>query len=310
MKIRRSFFSHALYTSLVLLGVCVLGYGVPSGYADDAQSQETWFLLSDTHIAEDPTEIARNVNTTDHLKQVIKEVLEIHTKDKGQGILVDGDMILTKGTLGEYKSYVGLTQPFRDAGIPMYMIMGNHDTRTTFWEVLGDLAPNRGLVPDRHVGFITGPVANWIFLDSLVESNRSIGTLGEDQLEWLDRTLTSLPDKPTIVTEHHNLVLREPAPGKKRAGLTDTPEFYAVLDKHPKVKVIIHGHTHRWIVTPGENGARHIINLPSVAYPSSSGMEKATGWVLAHIDSKGMTVEMKALDKSHPENGQSYRLDW
>lgn len=276
--------------------------------SDAAPKSETWFLLSDSHIAEDPSIIARGVNTTDRLKQAISEVLEINKTDPAQGLIVNGDLVLTKGLLGEYSAFFSLIQPLKEAKIPIFLTMGNHDHRNRFWESGDELAKNQGLVPDAHVSFTTGPVANWVFLDSLVLPLQGPGNLGEAQLMWLDRTLAALPDQPTVVVLHHHI--DDLKANKKIGGIGDTPAFLAVLDKYPKVKVIIHGHRHRWTVTQGENGERSVIGLPALAYPSPSAPENPVGWVLAHIDNQGMTLELQAIAKSHPANQERFRLNW
>ena len=95
--------------------------------------------------------------------------------------------------------------------------------------------------------------------------------------------------------------------GGKRTGLTDTDEFMRVVDKHPKAKAWIFGHTHNWEIKTRKSGL-HLVNLPPVGYPFNKA--KPSGWVTARVDSKGMDLELRSLNATHPEHGKVTRIEW
>lgn len=273
----------------------------------DEDKTELWLLLSDTHIADDKTTVKREVNVADHLQQTVREVLALQEKQRSFGLLVNGDLALDTGTPGDYGTFVELMAPVRNAGIDVHLTLGNHDDREAFWQGCEQLTPNKKLVPLRHCGVITTALVNWVLLDSLDKTNSTPGVLGEGQLAWLDRTLRDLPEKPTLIMVHHNPGPFEVVPGVKVSGLLDTEALMKVLDKHAKVKAWFFGHTHNWEVKT-KNSGLHLINLPPVAYPFNP--QRPSGWVTARIDDKGMTLELRCLNKAHEEHGQKKRLEW
>ena len=298
----------ALTRRQILKQSAALGIGIIGGQqllqAADTKS-ELWFLLSDTHIAEDLKHIEREVNMADHLKQTIKEVLRYQEKEHSFGLFVNGDLALKDGQPGDYAAFVDLMTPVRTAGIDVHLTMGNHDDRDKFWEKCEDLSKNKKLLPAKQLDVITSALVNWVLLDSLEKTNSTPGELGEGQLAWLERTLRDLPEKPTIVMVHHNP--QPPVNPYPFSGLKDTEGLIRVIDKHSKVKALIYGHTHDWQVKTKNSGLHHI-NLPPVAYVFNK--ERPSGWVTARVDAKGMTLELRSHSLAHPEHGEKKRIEW
>lgn len=288
-------------------GLSVIAGDAAMGASNTPDKKETWFLFSDTHIAEDQAAVSREVNMADHLKQAVKEVVALQEKEKAYGLFVNGDLALNEGTKGDYATFVELVKPLRHAGLDVHLTLGNHDHRENFWDGCWEIAKNEKLLPLKHIGVITSAVVNWVLLDSLDVTNKTPGVLGESQLAWVDRTLRDLPDRPTIVMVHHNPGPFEVVPGTKVSGLTDSAALISVLDKHHKAKALIFGHTHNWEVK-SRNSGLHLINLPPVAYPFAK--EKPSGWVKAQVDAKGMTLELRAINKAHPQHAEKKRIDW
>src|SRR5436309_14463130 len=105
-------------------------------------------------------------------------------------------------------------------------MLGNHDNRERFWEGLGDQDEKvQRPVADRQVGVVEGRHANWFLLDSLMETAKTPGVLGERQLDWLATALDARADKPAIVVAHHNPI----EIGHPVAGLTDSPALFEVM---------------------------------------------------------------------------------
>ncbi len=270
------------------------------------ERKELWLLFSDTHIAEDRTHVERETNMAEHLQQAVREVLRVQEKERAFGLFVNGDLAFKEGQPGDYNAFVDLMHPVRAAGIDVHLTLGNHDNREKFWEGCEELVQNKKLVPLKQLDVLTSALVNWVLLDSLQETNHTPGELGESQIGWLNRTLRDLPDKPTIVMVHHNPQGAVPEAGKA-TGLIDTEALINVLDSHPKVKALIYGHTHNWEVKT-KNSGLHCINLPPVAYVFNK--QRPSGWVTARVDAKGMTLELRSLNITHPEHGQKKRLEW
>jgi hypothetical protein len=51
---------------------------------------------------------------------------------------------------------------------------------------------------------VRGRFCDWYLLDSLDVTNKTPGTLGAEQLEWLEKSLKAAADRPALVMVHHN----------------------------------------------------------------------------------------------------------
>jgi len=270
-------------------------------------------LLSDIHISANLAEHNRSVVMANHLRDALKAVL-------GAGALpsrlfINGDCAYLHGLAGDYSAVIDLIRPVREAGVPMHLALGNHDSREQFWNALpADEARSKELA-DHEVLDLSTPAARWIVLDSLKETSKTPGLLGEQQLNWLSKSLDAEPAKPTIVMVHHNPVFKAPTtqPTTQPAhglilttGLLDSPALLDVLLRRRQVKALFFGHTHAWKVSMVEG--LHCVNLPAVAYVFSP--EQPSGWVDARFSASGMRLTLNTLDPAHQWNGQSHDLAW
>lgn len=268
--------------------------------ATRAVDPHCWALLSDTHIAADRTKIAREINLTDRLTAVTKEVLA--WPQRPAGALVNGDLALNSGETADYATLTELLLPLRAAGIPLDLALGNHDHRERFWTAL---APDKRVAPsiaDKQIAVVKTARANWFILDSLDKTNVTPGVLGEAQLTWLARSLDAHTDRPALVMVHHN-----PNTGGNKGGLTETAALMDILRPRRHVKAHLFGHSHRWSVEQDESGI-HLVNLPATSYPFDK--KQPTGWVVANLQPQGMRLELRALDRTHPAHGQVTDLKW
>src|SRR5437016_5259362 len=89
------------------------GAGVLTLRADDRKSDpDRWALFSDTHIAGDPTTIARNVHLADHLRNAIAGVQALPVAPAG--IFVNGDCALDRGLAEDYGTFSDLLRPLHE----------------------------------------------------------------------------------------------------------------------------------------------------------------------------------------------------
>jgi 3',5'-cyclic-AMP phosphodiesterase len=270
--------------------------------APPAADPHQFALLADTHIPETPDLAARGVNMSAHLTTVGRELAALPTRPAAA--LINGDCAYLAGTPGDYANLVKLLAPLRAHGVPIHLTLGNHDHRENFRAGLAEAQAGQGTVTDKHVTILRAPRANWFLLDSLEAVNKTPGSLGEAQLQWLTRALDEHADKPAILFAHHNPHLREV---ENKTGLKDTEQLLEIARPRRHVKAYVFGHTHNWNLQTTGDGL-HMINLPPVAYVFDKA--RPSGWVHATLTADGISLELRSLDPAHPEHGQVKELRW
>ena len=184
-----------------LAGCAALSVGgslQPARFPGDQDDGVVWALISDTHIDSSPDKSVRGSNMTEHLKQVVQEVLAC-SPDR---VLFNGDIANKNGLAGDYESFLRIVKPLSDRNLPLHFTIGNHDRRQAFVDAVTSdfISPVEGrCVSTRLEGGI-----HWIFLDSRDSSKRLAGVLGAGQLEWLRKELDSRKELPAIVCLHHH----------------------------------------------------------------------------------------------------------
>jgi calcineurin-like phosphoesterase family protein len=272
----------------------------PSLFADTKWvNLDSWALFSDIHLAGDTANVQRGVNMAEHFATVSREMLALN--ESPAALFVMGDCALNSGEKEDYATVAKLLQPIRERQIPIHLLMGNHDNRERFWEVLQEEKSAKRPLADKQVAIVRTPRANWFILDSLEKTLSAPGYIGKEQLDWLGSALDKNPDKPALVLVHHN-----PGLGAN-VGLKDTSAFLDVIRPRKQVKAYIYGHTHTWKIEQDSSGI-HFINLPPVAYVFHEG--EPSGWVHAIVEDKKMRLELRCVDTAHKAHGQKVELEW
>jgi len=259
---------------------------------------DSWALLSDIHVAADRGLIARGINMTDHFRQTSEEVLALAKRPSG--VFINGDCAYNSGEKGDYSLVAELLAPIRKDGIAVHLALGNHDNRDRFWEGFENTAKRP--IADKQTAFLKSSNLNWFVLDSLEKTLSTPGLLGQEQLDWLAKTLDGNQGKPAVIMIHHN-----PGVDKNISGLKDTEAFFNIIRPRKQVKAYIFGHTHDWKVESDPSGI-HLVNLPPVAYIFKEG--NPSGWVHATAGRTNMRLELRCLDTKHPAHGQIHDLEW
>lgn len=289
----------------------LLGGGLLTRFslAAAGEASESYALLSDTHIAADPTKVLRDTHLCNNLKAVVAEVKAL--SKPASAVFLSGDAALTNGQQGDYEQLMNQLAPLLGKGAsPLHIGLGNHDDRATFRAVVKPDAPPP--VDSKHVALVEGRDVNWFLVDTLRFTNKVEGELGEEQLRWLDASLKAHADKPAIVLGHHNPQF-PPAPQPdnadsakiKHTGLVDTEAFVGLLESHRHVKAYVYGHTHAWAHEKRASGL-HFINLPPVAYVFHK--DRPNGWVEVITQPGKAVFRLHALNKQHPEEGATVEL--
>jgi hypothetical protein len=271
----------------------------PALFADTKRvNPDSWALFSDIHLAGDTNQIQRGVNMAEHFATVSHELLGL--AERPAALFVTGDCALNSGEKEDYATVTKLLEPIRTQ-MPIHLLLGNHDNRERFWEVLQDEKSAKRPLADKQVAVVRTPRANWFILDSLEKTLSTPGYLGKEQLDWLGSALDKNTDKPALVLIHHNLGLGA------NMGLKDTTALLDVIRPRNHVKAYIFGHTHTWKIEQDSSGI-HFINLPPVAYVFHEG--DPSGWVHATVEDKKMRLELRCVDTTHKAHGQKVELEW
>jgi 3',5'-cyclic AMP phosphodiesterase CpdA len=260
-------------------------------------------LLSDTHIAGKADTISSGVNMSDHLRQAAAEVLAHAAQPSA--VLVNGDLALSNGQLGDYKQFAALVEPLRQAGLPVHVTMGNHDARDNFFAGVTAQKAADSALEGKIVTIVETPCANWFLLDALQRTLTDVhGKLGEEQLAWLAKALDDRSDKPALVMVHQ--YPQRGLTGEKPTGLVDDEALFQVLAPRKQVKAYLNGHGHVWRREKWDD--IHVVHLPAVAYIFHK--EQTSGWMLAEMHDDALELTFQALDPQHKFHGEKVRLDY
>lgn len=221
-------------------------------------------------------------------------------------VVINGDLAMFDGQPGDYEYFARLIQPLRDAALAVYLMMGNHDDRAAFYNVLQTEKPLQPIVEARHIGVVKLPRTNLFLLDSLKQEIVASGDLGERQLRWLESELDAHPDKPALIIVHHNPRLGGD-PIHFPGGLEDTDDLWRIIATRKQVKAYIHGHVHDRKYS--EHDGIHILNMPAVGYVADKRLS-TTGWTMLRLLDDGAELTTHTHLADHDWNGVKVNLTW
>jgi len=254
-----------------------------------------WVLISDMHVGTHREDANKGVKPAETFVQTVRQVLALDPRPAG--MIITGDLAFQKGLPGDYKLIKELYRPIREAGIPLYLVLGNHDHRANFWAAFPEAKP-AGSAADRQAAVVETPLANWFLMDSLYQTELTPGLLGESQLQWLAKSLDAHAGKPAMLVAHHNV--------DGLTGLHDAAALLQTAAGHPQAKAYFHGHTHQWKVRREKD--IHIVNVPATAWLFDA--NEPRGWLDISLRKAGATVVLNALDKRHARHGERHELKW
>lgn len=184
--------------------------------------------ITDPHLGSQVDGNLLGINTDNSLLDVLDFLVG---KDSPDLIVATGD-ISKDGGAASYIRFLKIMDEYYPS-TPLAWLPGNHDNPLNMHSVAGH--------PIELVHQTGG--WNFIFLDSHVPGETG-GHLSADELQRLDSELTKQPYLPTLVFLHH-----QPVPvGSKwidRYIVDNNKDFFAVIDRHPQVKIISWGHVHQ-----------------------------------------------------------------
>jgi len=265
-------------------------------------------ILNDTHInAELPPgqgSLRVREQHPSNLRQAIREILA--RVQRPAAVIINGDLAMSVGVEADYKAFGELIAPLSEAGLPVHLTLGNHDTREAFLKSFPKLVSASNFKEHRHNGLIDLPNTRLILLDSLKESPAAPGRLGDEQIGWLLSKIDETPQKAVVLVAHHNpKVGGDPLhfPG----GVEDTEAFWPEVVKRTQVKAYIHGHVHDW--TLAAHTGIHIINTLAVSFVGNPALS-TTGWTLASFHPEAVELNIQTTQRAHPWANERKWLFW
>jgi 3',5'-cyclic AMP phosphodiesterase CpdA len=197
--------------------------------------------LSDLHLCREGEAAYRVVETNTLTERAFRAVSAF--RPHVDVLLLTGDLTFD-GQEDEYQELLMLLR--RHIECPVYVIPGNHDRRAPMRTQLAELP---GVTAHPHfIQYVVEDFPARIVMLDTHSPGADHGELCAERLEWLDRTLSEQPDKPTMIGMHH-----PPFAGginyMDRINLRNPEAFAAIVRKHRQVERIVCGHVHRPIVT-------------------------------------------------------------
>ena len=208
--------------------------------------------LTDLHIRPRGEACYRVAETNMLSERALRAVARL--RPQADLVLITGD-VTDCGLATEYAMVKEMLARHLPRGA--HLIPGNHDRREVMIEALG--------CPASEAGFIdyvidAGPL-RIVMLDTVV-AGFAHGELRAVQLDWLDRSLSEQPNKPTLIGMHHPPF--DCGIGHMDAiNLRNARAFADIVARHRQVERIICGHHHRAITARVAHAIATI--APSVA---------------------------------------------
>jgi 3',5'-cyclic-AMP phosphodiesterase len=203
--------------------------------------------LSDPHVGAD----WGDGDSVAMLAAAVESVRAVEPKP--DAVLISGDLA-DHAVDVEYDQVRELLAPLE---APLYVLPGNHDDRLALRRHFD--VPGADEQPVQYAADL-GPL-RLVVLDSK-RAGEDRGELDADRLAWLEATLATAPDTPTLVALHHP-PLATGIPAFDEIGLpaADRRALGRVIERHRQVRRIVAGHMHRTV--SAELGGRSVLAVPS-----------------------------------------------
>jgi len=191
--------------------------------------------ITDTHLVPEGQTIF-GLDPAARLKAVIDDVIRRHPD--ADLAVVTGDLV-DRGDEASYKRLLSLLEPLP---MPVRLMLGNHDSRTTFSQFFPDVAvDDAGFV--QSVLELPDGQGRLLFLDTN-EPGWSGGRYCERRLAWLEARLAEASDRPAYIFMHHP-PFGLGVPHFERICLSEPEPFVRVLKQHKAgVRHLFFGHVH------------------------------------------------------------------
>jgi 3',5'-cyclic-AMP phosphodiesterase len=194
--------------------------------------------LSDLHIREPGRLAYGRIDTAPYLERAVQTLLAL--PQRPDAVVISGDLT----DFGRAAEYAHLARLLAPLPMPVYLMPGNHDDRTTLRRAF---PTHRYLGTQGFVQYVAR-IGNLrlLALDTVVPE-QSHGTLCDERLDWLEAQLAEAGDAPVVVAMHHppfeTLIGHMDEIGLREGAV----RLEALLRRHANVERVICGHLHRAI---------------------------------------------------------------
>lgn len=191
--------------------------------------------ISDLHIKPERKLAYGVVDTAMMLERCLVQIKTL--PQRPDAVIATGDLV-DGGTPAEYALLRELLSPLT---MPVYLLPGNHDERNALRQSFTDHRYLHFESPFIQYAIDDYPL-RLVVLDSVIPGQGG-GTLCDERLQWLDRTLAASA-KPTVVALHHPPFVTGIG-HMDRVGFAASARLEQIVARHPQVERVIAGHLHR-----------------------------------------------------------------
>jgi len=234
-------------------------------FSNAALAEQLKFVqVTDVHLSfSDSSSKGRDLEKSE---QVLKSTIESINKLPDINFVVfSGDNIDVAGE----ESLIEFCKIVKTLNKPYYIGIGNHDVfssslnKTDYFKIVKEYNKNQKSAEPEYY-FLPNKDFVVIFMDGVIQMIPGAhGCYNENDLEWLDETLTKFKDRKAIIVQHFPLV--EPTENKSHK-LRRPEEYRNLLTDHKNIVAIVSGHYHCPKVTQ-QDGIYHISSPALVQAP-------------------------------------------
>ena len=232
---RRAFFIGAAAASLAPVVAKAMG-------AESCVDENLSVFISDIHVSGIGVK-GQPTHQNPFFEKTVDEILAMRPRPKR--VVCFGDIALWTGRHEDYEASLPGFRRLTDAGIELYLTVGNHDKREVFLKYHPQYAKSSP-VPGRIVSVVDLGTCDLILLDSLQEDggegadNPVFGTIDEAQWNWL-KAECKRRTRPFFCGAHHDY--DEMSIDIRPDGRASVMSF---LKNAPYFRGWINGHHHFW----------------------------------------------------------------
>ncbi|MDO5581228.1 MAG: metallophosphoesterase [Planctomycetia bacterium] len=242
-------------------------------------------IASDAHVMNGLIRRSKGytADTTAHCRNFVQDVLAMDPRPCAVFMLGDNVELTTVESITKFREMI---RPIAEAGIPLVMILGNHDVPRiydTAWPELRKEYLNGGFYARRY----NTPSADFLFLETTDRSGKDgyFSRITPEMRNWIDAELKKGGSKPVFLCGHHPV---------------DFKKYDLSADQYPALQGWIHGHLHEWF-------QKRKTPIRSLAVPSlgfmDGGKRPLTGYVQMRIWPDHYTFTLITNDRSDDRNG-------
>ena len=236
--------------------------------------------------------------------RLLQEILPILLKEKVETVLISGDVSCTS-LAAEFIQASNFVKTLQENGIETLVLPGNHDNYTKkayHSKAFYNFFPSKDLLDEK---IFVKPLKNdWqmILLDTTLPTPLFCchGKFDEDLALKLENTLSALPDDARVIVANHF-----PIAHPKDKSLQGESLLLPLLRKHPKVKLYLHGHTHKRRFSDVETEG-----LPLIVDAGSASHKFLGSWNAIECKENSCTVQPFTWRKSHWAPAEKKDLSW